>query len=172
MPKINSKNKGSSFEREVAKKLSLFLTYNLKDDTVWRSINSGAYSTVRNKKGLSTSNQEGDLTSISEESKIFFDKYCIECKRYKYVDLYNLFTENSEINKWWTKLQLESNTKIPFLIFKPDRKLIYCIIPTDIFNKINTIEIDHINISINKESICMFLFTDFIKLDKKIIEEI
>ena len=149
MKKVNGKQKGSSFERTIAKKLSLYLTDNERDDTIWRSISSGAFATNRKKKGLKSENQTGDLTSISEESKLFFEVFSIECKSYKKIDLYHLIDNTSNLEKWYKKLYedtIENDPKkSPLLIFKQDFKPVMCVCNTFILDYFmyNFVQKDH-----------------------------
>lgn len=58
----NPKGKGSSYENEIAKQLSLWFTEGERDDVFGRSDGSGSRFTSRRKKGKDTANQSGDIT--------------------------------------------------------------------------------------------------------------
>lgn len=129
MKKVNGKSKGNKFERDISKKLSLYITHNENSDTVWRSISSGAFATNKQKKGIKINHNVGDLSSTSDESKLFFDLFNVECKSYKKVDLTNLFTNNCLVLDWYKKLYKDCSfndeleyDKVPFLIYKQDFK--------------------------------------------------
>lgn len=127
---MNSKAKGSEFERKISKQLSKWLTNGERDDTIWRSRSSGAYATNRMKKGIKSKGNAGDLTSTSEESKRFLELFTIECKNYKKLDLYNLIEKKGQIIDWWDKLKKETaeqDGKFSLLIFKESRKPIMCL---------------------------------------------
>lgn len=132
--KINGKQKGSKFERDVAKKLSLYLTDGKDDSTIWRSISSGAFATNRKKKGITTQHNVGDLSSTSEESKLFLSLFNIECKSYKKIDMYNLLTDSCILVDWYKKIYQdglfndinEPHNKLPLVIFKQDFKPVLC----------------------------------------------
>lgn len=66
---MNSKAKGSSFERLIAKRLSLWWTQDVsppREDVFWRTSNSGGRSTIRSKVGKKTSNSAGDIGATDE----------------------------------------------------------------------------------------------------------
>ncbi len=73
--------KGSSFEREMAKKLSLWWSDNARDDLLWRSSMSGGRATVRAKSGKTTANSCGDLTALDKEGQSLLDITAFELKR-------------------------------------------------------------------------------------------
>ncbi len=58
-------SKGASFERQVCRDLSLWLTEGKHDDCFWRSAMSGGRATVRFKKGRTSRSQAGDISPIS-----------------------------------------------------------------------------------------------------------
>jgi len=101
---MNSKTKGNNFEREICKKLSLWLSYGKDDDLFWRTSSSGGRFTQRLKKGLNTKNQAGDITSTSPQSDFFSRKYLIECKCYKDINIWSLFNDmeiKNSVSWWW-----------------------------------------------------------------------
>lgn len=178
MSKINSKAKGSGFEREIAKKISLWLTNNQRDDTVWRSISSGSFATNKKKKGEISKHSVGDLMSVSEESKLFFDIFNIECKNYKEVDLYHIFTDNCIIIEWYEKLyndclfnykQNKNNYfKNPMIIYKQKYKPILCVINEHIYNIINnysSYKIYSIKFDTTIEKLNIFKFDDLLSIN-------
>jgi len=56
--------KGSSFERLICKRLSLWWTNNKRDDVFWRTSGSGARATQRKKNKQDTYGQHGDVQAI------------------------------------------------------------------------------------------------------------
>ena len=73
--------KGRQFERDIAKRLSLWWTKGERDDVFWRTAGSGARATVRSKKGVSTSGSFGDIGYIDPEGLPLIDTCVIELKR-------------------------------------------------------------------------------------------
>ena len=75
----NSKNKGNSYERDVAKKLSLWVSKG-KDPHIFarRSGSGGAFRDKSGSTGIT-----GDIFADKPEGKFFTDKFNIECKFYR-----------------------------------------------------------------------------------------
>lgn len=74
-------NKGSPFERQLCKLLSLWWTDNKSDDIFWRTSGSGARAKTRGKKGLSTFGQYGDMQATDPKGQPFIDVCNVEIKR-------------------------------------------------------------------------------------------
>ena len=118
------KSKGSSWERECAKKLSLWLTNGEKSDVLWRSAMSGGRHTVGLKTGIGYSSQAGDLSSIDERGHRFISKYTVECKFYKDLYINSLvYGINKGISCFWEQAirDARSVNKLPILIAKQNR---------------------------------------------------
>ena len=119
------KQKGSAFEREICKKLSLWFTENERDDIFFRSASSGAMATQRFKKGKTTSGQQGDITSTDPEGIKFINKFSIELKSYKDFSLdFLVYKNKSLIHDWWKQCvgDAERENKNPLLIIKKNRR--------------------------------------------------
>jgi len=118
--KINSRTKGSTFERQICK------MFNKRFNTseFCRSPGSGAFATTH---------------SLPEHLKIYGDiitpekfKYCIECKKgYNNQNLYSLYNYSSDIWGFINQCEKDSRKcyKIPMVIFKQDRQPTLAIIP-------------------------------------------
>jgi len=74
-------SKGSSFEREVCKTLSLWWTDGRRDDVFWRTAGSGARATTRRSKGKKTHGQSSDICATDPIGEPLTDLLTIECKR-------------------------------------------------------------------------------------------
>lgn len=81
MKKGGGAQKGSAFEREICKKLSLWWTDGERDDVFWRTAGSGGRGTNRAKKGKTTAGAHGDLTFTDPIGKPLLDVCCFEIKR-------------------------------------------------------------------------------------------
>ena len=81
----NKASKGSAFEREVCKRLSLWWTQDeddgSRDDVFWRTSNSGGRATTRGKSGKKTKNQYGDVGATDLMGQPLLDLVTIEIKR-------------------------------------------------------------------------------------------
>lgn len=74
-------NKGSPFERSIAKQLSLWWSAGESDDLLWRTQNSGGRATIRGRKSKTTSGQYGDLASTHSSTIPLLKVFCFELKR-------------------------------------------------------------------------------------------
>ena len=116
----NSRTKGNTFERQIAKALN----DRFKTTEFSRSPGSGAFATTH---------------TLPEHLKIYGDlitpdkfKYCIECKKgYNHLNLYSLYNYSSEFWKFIEQSEKDSEkcSKIPMVIFKQDRQPILAILP-------------------------------------------
>ncbi len=154
--KVNSRNKGHSFERKIATML------NNKFDTkeFSRSPGSGAFATTHN---------------IPDHLKIYGDlitpkdfKFCIECKKgYNKENIYSLFNKRSELWKFIDQCEKDSKqcNKEPLIIFQQDRQKILAIVRSNTFN----IDIKKIDLTrkSNKEynNYSMYLLEDLLLND-------
>lgn len=74
--------KGSQFERDICRKLSLWWTHGERDDVFWRSAGSGAMATSRMRtKGKSTHGQHGDIHASDPVGEPLLKVCCFELKR-------------------------------------------------------------------------------------------
>lgn len=83
---MNGKQKGSEFERQICKKLSLWVTDGKRTDVFWRTAMSGGRATVANAKGESV-RQLGDITAVAPEGHALSNPLVLECKFYKTLDI-------------------------------------------------------------------------------------
>ena len=114
-----SKAKGSSFERLVCKKLSLWVTHGERDDCFWRSAMSGGRATVSRKKGGDV-RQAGDITAVAEEGLPLTDRAYIECKAYRDLMVAQFLLGRGTLFKFWrhTCKEAKHYRKVPVLIVK------------------------------------------------------
>ena len=122
--RVNSRNKGNTFERKIAKLLNEHL--NTKEFS--RSPGSGAYATTHN---------------LPEYLKIYGDlitpknfRFCIECKKgYNKENIYSLLDYSSDL--WGFVEQCEKDSekslKLPLILYQQDRKDILAITRADVF---------------------------------------
>ena len=148
--KINSRTKGSTFERKICK----ILNERFNTTEFSRSPGSGAFATTH---------------SLPEHLKIYGDlitpenfKFCIECKKgYNHLNLYSLYNYSSEFWKFIEQCEKDSKKckRIPLVIFKQDRQPTLAIIPdtVDVLDDIKYIEIR------NRKPYRMYLFEELIK---------
>lgn len=80
----NKSGKGSSFERDICRQLSLWWSSQLpitRDDIFWRTSGSGARSTSRAKSGKKANLHCGDICAIDPIGQSFIDCFTVEIKR-------------------------------------------------------------------------------------------
>ena len=120
-----AKQKGNSWERDVAKDLSE--TFN---ENFIRVPNSGAYTGGANFHRLDqlTESQKrmmnGDIMVPPCMSK-----FKLECKNYKTFDYHKCFTDNKTLNKWIQQAESGDNW---FLVIKITRKGSYILFPINL----------------------------------------
>lgn len=73
-------SKGSKFERDICKQLSLWWTNERRDDIFWRTSGSGARAKTRSKQGKDTFGQYGDVQAIDPIGQPLIDLCTIEIK--------------------------------------------------------------------------------------------
>jgi len=111
--------KGSSWEREIAKILTKWLTGSEKPYVWWRMPGSGAIATI------SEENKElsGDIMPLRPEGAFLTDKFSIEAKNgYPSSNLHKHLkgVKNDEIKAFWEQCVGDAirADKLPFLIYK------------------------------------------------------
>jgi Holliday junction resolvase len=132
--KKNSRAKGSTFERDIAK----LLNKRFNTSTFARTPGSGAFASTHT---LPEHLQiHGDLITPANF------KYCLECKKgYNKESLYSLFNYSSDTWKFIEQAGKDAKRagKVPMVIFKQDRREILAIVPSYIIylNNLKSIEI-------------------------------
>ena len=102
---INVRNKGASFERDIAKKLNALLSEHNIDYVCKRNLEQYQ------------ERDKGDLT---------IPLHVIECKRYKEGSWYK--------DAWWSQVEKSAEDQIPVLIYKFDRQPIRVVVPITYIN--------------------------------------
>ncbi len=129
-PKPRGK-KGSKFERDICKQLSLWWTDQERNDVFWRTSQSGGRATFRSKSGRGTKNQYGDIQATDSIGQPLIDLCTIEIKKgygnKSYFDLLDKLP--NETKQPYVKFimqaeqqQKEAGTFAWILITKRDRK--------------------------------------------------
>lgn len=89
------KAKGSEWERQVGKMLSMWLTYGARPDIFSRNVLSGGTFTLAQNKGQSSSHMPGDLMAAHPLAFDFLSQYLIECKHLASLGLENYLFDRS-----------------------------------------------------------------------------
>ena len=150
--RVNSRAKGSTFERSIAK----ILNDRFKTTEFSRTPGSGAFATTH---------------TLPDYLKIYGDlitplnfKYCIECKKgYNKENLYSIYNYSSDTWKFIEQCEKDSEKcqKIPMVIFKQDRQKTLAIVPYNIIYKSN----NYIEIHKEEKRYRIYLFDDLLKED-------
>jgi len=120
--------KGSNFEREICKKISLWWTDGDNDGVFWRTSGSGARASVRSKKGLNTMGH-GDVQATDPIGQPLIDLCSIELKRGYNKAIINDFIDSKKkselrvfIEQAITDCRLREDESEWILLVKRDRK--------------------------------------------------
>lgn len=137
-------SKGSAFEREIAKRLSLWWTQedNPRDDVFWRTDNSGGRATSRGGKGRKTANSHGDIMYLDPIGKPLLDLITFEVKRgYAKDTLHDLLDKADKAalqtyEKWFVKAKYDSvaaGTPYWMLISRRDKRVALVLMPANLY---------------------------------------
>lgn len=111
------KRKGSAFEREVCKALSLWVSHGKRRDIFWRTAMSGGRATISG----GDVRQAGDVSAVAAQGHALSDAWFIECKHYKTLKLAEfLLRGRGPLQKFWTAAKKEAAKyrRAPILIVK------------------------------------------------------
>ena len=131
---MNTKSKGNTFERGIAKLLSEWWSRGKRSDIFWRSSSSGGRATQRSKSGKETRGHYGDICATDPSGFPLTDAYIIEVKcGYNDVTVGDILDKTRSgptiLEGWIHKLTEEcSQEHTPdhwMIIHKRDRKNIY-----------------------------------------------
>lgn len=132
---MNSKKIGNTYEREIAKKISNWITGSNEELICWRTSGSGSVATIRKKKGLKGNNLSGDFQCLNLKYKKFFDLFFIDSKSLTKINLMMTNKKNKKSNKLlneWKEVvdNAISLNKIPIMLVKvrDDKKIVDFII--------------------------------------------
>ena len=127
------KQKGAGFERKTCKALSLWVSGGEREDLFWRSAMSGGRATVGRKAGKEHARHAGDISSTSPEGHALTDRWYVECKAYKDLDIVAAFVNgNGKLAKFWreTVEQATHYKRMPMLIAKQNITPTLVLVPT------------------------------------------
>lgn len=129
--RINSKQKGASFERKSCVRLSHWVSRHTRDDVFWRSAMSGGRATLgsRRGRGQKMSAHAGDISAIAECGHFFLSLFQVECKFYKDLKLETIIWGNiGFIKEIWAPTFRQCKTmdpikpREPFIMARQNRK--------------------------------------------------
>ena len=139
---MTKSKKGSSFEREICKKLSLWWTEGERDDVFWRTAGSGAMAKVRSKSRKTTFGQYGDIQATDPIGQPLINLCSIELKRgYSKTTFADIIDKPEKAKPQQYELFIEQastdakNAKSPYwlLITKRDRREALVTMPWNLY---------------------------------------
>ena len=141
--------KGSGFEREMCKKISLWWTNQTRDDIFWRTSGSGARATTRfRRSNKNTYGNSGDLKAEDPIGKPFTDVFTVEMKRgYKSWSIMDQIDHGKKaaesiFSKFLKQTLMAANRpdcyNYPMLITRKDQHVEMVTIPTVLLHQLNS----------------------------------
>ena len=149
--KVNSRAKGSTFERQIAKMFNE--KFNTKEFS--RTPGSGAFATTHNLPDHLK--MYGDLITPQDF------RFCIECKKgYNQINLYSLLDYSSKLWEFVDQCQKDSDKcgREPLIIFKQDRQRALAIVDYNI-----NIDTNNIVLEKDKKKYRVYYLDDIINQD-------
>jgi hypothetical protein len=131
MKRGGGSNKGSSFERDICKQFSRWITNGERDDVFWRTAGSGARATVRQRRGQSTANSDGDMCCLDAGSEYawFTEGILLEIRRgynhWRLEEFLEPKIKKGGLVAYWreeVEKKARQRGKLPMLLWKPDRR--------------------------------------------------
>ena len=162
---MNSKAKGGSFERSVCKALSLWITDARRDDCLWRSAMSGGRATVQLKKGQKALAQCGDISAITPEGHRLTDKWVIECKHVRDLNLRGAISSGAGLLPvFWEKLDEEAvaHKRYPMLIAKQNNSAVLVFAIKEHFREVSDAGV-RAELVLAPDWVSIFLFAEMVQ---------
>lgn len=132
MRRGGSKQKGASFERDVCKRLSLWVSHGEREDLFWRSAMSGGRATLARRRGAQASKQSGDISAVHPMGHALTDHWYIECKHVASLDVESaLYTKSGLLAKFWRVAASEAaeHKLMPMIIARQNQRETLMIVP-------------------------------------------
>lgn len=126
------KQKGAEFERNICKKLSLWVSHGKREDLFWRSAMSGGRATVGRKKGKDHAKHAGDISATHPDGHALIDRFYVETKFYADLNFsaWMLKNEGPMAGFWATALEQAAAHKLEaMMIVKQNRSEVFMIVP-------------------------------------------
>lgn len=157
------KQKGASFERDVCRHLSLWVSSGTQEDVFWRSAMSGGRATVGQRRGKLHAAQAGDISAVHEIGMFFIGLFMVECKAYKNLDFIGLLKDTGKLYQFWAKAKAEATRygKFPLLIAKQNQQPVMACLDSDGMLRLG-ISMRHVKVSVHKCELYLVPFDTFI----------
>jgi hypothetical protein len=114
------KQKGAGFERKICVALSQWVSAGTRKDCFWRSAMSGGRATLGLRKGDKHLSQGGDVSAIDPLGAPLTERFCVEIKFYKDLDLAAFWLGYGTLHRFWERALADAQSygKEPMLIAK------------------------------------------------------
>lgn len=141
--RASGSRKGTPFEREICKKLSLWWSGGESDNIFWRTATSGGRATVRHAAGSSSRYHHGDVCAIDPSGQPLMDLVTVEIKKgYSKDTVQDLLDKKKGKNKptylqWFLKAEqtaARAGTKGWLLIVMRDHHHTLAFFPKGLFD--------------------------------------
>lgn len=125
----NGKEKGSEFEREVGRRLSRWITKGKRKDLFSRTAASGAVFTFK------SYGEAGDLSAIDPLGFPLLDRFVVEAKHWKSLNLGAFLLKYGDLYKEFIKLIATAKKKKKFWMYvvKQNNLPVYVMLPSTAF---------------------------------------
>lgn len=131
---VSGHRKGSRFEREVCRSLSMWISRDSRDDIFWRTAMSGGRATIGLRSGNVRSAQAGDVAAIDSLGERLLRHFVIDAKSYKKLDLFSGITKDTgHLWRFWAEIRQEASEygKRPLLIARENSMPTLCLMTRD-----------------------------------------
>lgn len=125
------KQKGSAFERECCKALSLWISDGARADVFWRSAMSGGRATIALAAGAKHQSQAGDISPIAALGERLLNLVVAECKHCRELGFFSGVTKRTgTLYGFWVELMKQARRfeRQPFLIARQNNMPTICLI--------------------------------------------
>ncbi len=152
---ISGRNKGSSFERAIAKQVTDWTGVKFT-----RTPSSGGWA------------KSGDITPKNPEHMVQWP-WLVECKNNESLDFGSIFSVpnngKTPIRKWWKQayrdVKKSGMKKIPVLVFTKSRDNVYCMMQADVFEQLKFRDTAQVVVHLPKHRV--ILWEDFLSIPYK-----
>jgi len=161
MRPAGGRDKGHSFEIQIAKMLSKWVTGCDSDPCLWRSAGSGSFTKI-----TSVTNLKGDIQAIKEAAYPLMDRVSLECKCYKEIDaLSQLDRKKTIMVDWWEQARGDAGeTHQPLLIMKRNNGKIILVGREKLMEKY-TCDLDFVKMILSGEKVILVRLEDFLQIN-------
>jgi len=140
---MSKSKKGSAFERDTCRELSLWWSDGERDDIFWRTSGSGARATTRRKQEKRTAYEAGDVGFRCPTGKLFVDFFLLELKRgysnkISILDILDKYSGKKPLLlQWWGKAEEERKSikrQFSLIIFRRNSRRTCMLMDLKLYN--------------------------------------